>query len=301
MRLKLLAAALALFAFAPLSAFADPNPGDACANAGEFQRTGGAESSGVGNMMVCSGGTWKALIGFDGTANVNINYAVGLTGDITPAQITANQNNYNPANLATASVLRLSTDASRNVTGLAGGADGRVLSIHNVGTNNVVLKNQDAASTAANRFAFGTDLTIAADQSVAVIYDATSQRWRAAGLPFDSAAAGGACSAGGLSMGGYCWYIGNDNQSCTSVCSTRGGYNAATKDYAGSAGTSANCQAISMAFFADQIGWWGDDPCTGYTTLGCLQYTGSAFRCIGGATTEAGSLSGGHRFCACNN
>jgi hypothetical protein len=123
MRLKLLAAALALLALAPIPAFADPNPGDACSPNGLFQRTGGAESSGVGNMMVCSGGTWKALIGFDGTANVSLNYAVSLPGDLTPSQVTANQNDYNPTNLAIASVLRLSTDASRDITGLAGGAD----------------------------------------------------------------------------------------------------------------------------------------------------------------------------------
>lgn len=192
MRLKPLVLGLALLLFAPLTALADPNPSDACSPDGLFQRTGGAESSGVGNMMVCSGGLWKALIGFDGTANVALNYAVRLTGDITPAQITAAQDDYNPTDLATASVLRLSSDAARNITGLAGGADGRVITVVNVGSNNLVLKDQSASSAAANRFAFGTDITLAADQSVALIYDETSQRWRAAGLPFDAAAGGGA-------------------------------------------------------------------------------------------------------------
>jgi hypothetical protein len=179
--------ALVLSVLSPLSAAAQqPIPGDACSPDGNFVSSAGPEITGAGHLMVCQGGTWKSVLSFDSSANATIANALGLTGDITPAQITANQNDYNPSGLATASVLRLSSDVARNITGLAGGTDGRVISIHNVGTSNIVLKNQDAASTAANRFAFGTDITIAADQSVAVIYDATSQRWRAAGLPFDS-------------------------------------------------------------------------------------------------------------------
>lgn len=101
-----------------------------------------------------------------------------LTGDISPAQITSDQNDYNPANLATASTLRLSTDASRNLTGLAGGADGRLLVIHNVGVQNLVLVDESASSSAANRFALNANVTIGADQGVILQYDSTSSRWR---------------------------------------------------------------------------------------------------------------------------
>ena len=122
----------------------------------------------------------------DGGANGNITLDVGtedfqLTGDISPAQITANQNDYNPSGLSTATTLRLSTDASRNITGLAGGADGRVIIIHNIGSNNIVLKDDDGAtSTAANRFAFSGDLTLVGDQSCILQYDSTTSRWRLA-------------------------------------------------------------------------------------------------------------------------
>jgi hypothetical protein len=85
---------------------------------------------------------------------------------------------------STATTLRLNTDASRNITGLAGGAGGRVIVIHNVGAFNIVLTNQDAASTAANRFLFGGDMTLAADTSVTIKYDdVTSSRWRAITSP----------------------------------------------------------------------------------------------------------------------
>lgn len=126
-----------------------------------------------------------------------------LSGDISPAQITANQNDYNPTGLADASVLRLSTDASRNITSIAGGADGRVLLILNVGSNNLVLKDDDGATgTAGNRFAFSGDVTLAGDQGAIIWYDSTSSRWR---IFATSAALGGAPSgsAGGDLTGTY--------------------------------------------------------------------------------------------------
>jgi hypothetical protein len=101
-----------------------------------------------------------------------------LTGDLSPAQITADQNDYNPSGLAGASVLRLSTDASRSVTGLAGGADGRILALINVGSNPLRLKDASSSSTAANRFDFSAELTLNAKQSALLCYDATDSRWK---------------------------------------------------------------------------------------------------------------------------
>lgn len=100
---------------------------------------------------------------------------------ISPTQITANQNDYNPTSLSTATVVRLSTDASRNLTGLAGGSTGRVLWVANSGSFNVVLKDDDAGSSAANRFALAGDVTLLPDMMVLLWYDATSSRWRAVG------------------------------------------------------------------------------------------------------------------------
>lgn len=77
-----------------------------------------------------------------------------------------------------ASVIRLSTDASRDLTGLAGGSDGRMAYIHNVGAQNCVLKDESASSTAGNRFALNGDYTLRADTSVILMYDSTSSRWR---------------------------------------------------------------------------------------------------------------------------
>lgn len=105
---------------------------------------------------------------------------LALTGDISPTQITASQNDYNPTGLSTATVLRLSTDASRNITGIQGGADGRILKLLNVGSFPIVLKTANTGSSAANRFDFDTDLTLQPDQGVILYYDSTDSRWRAA-------------------------------------------------------------------------------------------------------------------------
>jgi hypothetical protein len=117
---------------------------------------------------------WRAV----GTAGGRISGAISFPSDVTPAQITAATNNYAPAGLSTAAVLRLSTDASRNLTGLTGGFDGRVLYLLNVGSFDLVLIAESASSTAANRFAFADDVVIRPGQGISLIYDTTSSRWR---------------------------------------------------------------------------------------------------------------------------
>lgn len=165
--------------------------------------TGDPEAITLGASLEFSGsGTiQRAALTGDATASANSNAitvvaasgAFALTGDISPSQITADQNDYNPASLSIASTLRLTSDASRNVTGLAGGADGRMLIIHNVGAQDIVLKDESASSTAANRFALPSgDITIAADDSICFRYDSTSTRWRPVSRPAAAGGGGGA-------------------------------------------------------------------------------------------------------------
>ena len=125
------------------------------------------------------GSSWVDAFVLDKTSGAaRFNSAVQLTGDLSPAQITADQNDYDPAGLAGASVLRLTTDAPRRITGLAGGAEGRLFSIVNCGSNPFVLANANASSSAANRFDIAADLRIAPSEGAILIYDATSSRWR---------------------------------------------------------------------------------------------------------------------------
>ncbi len=145
-------------------------------------------ASSVDGAVALFNGTDGKLLKSTGTAKIP--EALQLTGDITPAQITANTDDYSPTGLSTASVLRLSTDASRDLTGIQGGADGRVLVLHNVGSFDVVLKD-DATSTAANRFQLNADITVAPNQSTVIQYDSTSSRWRVIGGQGSSGGSGG--------------------------------------------------------------------------------------------------------------
>jgi len=94
----------------------------------------------------------------------------------TNAQIVANTNDYA---IGAGTNFRLLTDASRNITGLTGGVEGKILVIRNVGGFNIVFTNEDAASVAANRFTFSTggNITILPNGSITLEYDVTSARW----------------------------------------------------------------------------------------------------------------------------
>ena len=162
--------------------------------------------TGTGNMVLATSPTISALVT---TGTADIQQALTLSGDISPTQLAADTNDWAPAGLSTASAVRFSTDASRNVTGLAGGADGRIVVLHNIGAQNAVLTNQDAASAEANRFLLGGDMTLAADTSVTLRYDATSSRWRAITTPGAGGGGGGvtsvAIAAGeGVAVTGTC-------------------------------------------------------------------------------------------------
>lgn len=97
----------------------------------------------------------------------------------SPAQITATQDNYDVGKVG---VVRLSSDASQNITGLVAPtiASAKVLVLVNIGANDIVLQNQHTDSTAANRIITGTgaDITIAPDDVVQLLYDSTTARWR---------------------------------------------------------------------------------------------------------------------------
>jgi hypothetical protein len=101
---------------------------------------------------------------------------------LSPSQITGNQNNYAPG--VPSGFWRLSSDASRNITGLAGGVAGLWIVVQNIGANPIVLTDQDAASSASNRFACDQQIQVTLNQlqSAFCWYDGTSSRWRAVKL-----------------------------------------------------------------------------------------------------------------------
>lgn len=131
-------------------------------------------------LYICSDNTngaavWNVLASGAVTAAAS---SFALTGDISPTALGAHTNDWAPTGLASASTIRASASAAYNVTGLTGGADGRLIIFHNVGSFAITLKDADGASTAANRFALSADVVVDVDQSVLLQYDATTARWR---------------------------------------------------------------------------------------------------------------------------
>ena len=128
-----------------------------------------------------NGGSFDGATGlvFDGGENPDFPQAVSFSGDITPSNISGTTNNYAPTGFSTASTIRQTNSAGAILTGIAGGADGRTIMWHNIGSENLILRNENALSTAANRLTLGGgDLTLRADGTATFRYDATSSRWR---------------------------------------------------------------------------------------------------------------------------
>lgn len=108
-----------------------------------------------------------------------------LTGFITDTA-TGTQNNYNPAGLSGASVIREAPASALTITGIASPASGQLLLVSVAGTSaSVTLSNEDAGSTAANRIwaQNNASLTLTGNGTnpngeAWLWYDSTSSRWR---------------------------------------------------------------------------------------------------------------------------
>jgi hypothetical protein len=139
---------------------------------------------------------WSGTTSTEGSGDVGLKRsALGVLGVIgassagstfshvarTATQLSGNVNDYDSGGLSY--FQRWSSDASRNVTGFKPGnqtqVDGQVHVIINVGSQNIVLVNESASSTAANRFtcSTGADITLSANQAADVVYSTTTSRW----------------------------------------------------------------------------------------------------------------------------
>ncbi len=113
---------------------------------------------------------------------------------------------------------------------------------------------------------------------------------------------GGSCLGSGTRVGGYCWFIGAQNESCTQVCANAGGmlmYDPATLSYAGSGGSLAQCEGV-----LDALGVGTGSPVSmdcSPDALGCAYdpTTPARVHCSSPATTEGAAGADWARACAC--
>lgn len=103
-------------------------------------------------------------------------------------------------------------------------------------------------------------------------------------------------SCAGVKVGGYCWYLSAVGAHCEMTCANHGGYHEATRTYAGSDGTNANCTAVMSALGVPvscdcNVTSWG---------AGCYTRDDFAFVCRDTLpTTALASVFERHRACAC--
>lgn len=102
---------------------------------------------------------------------------------VSPAQITATQNDYSPTNGVNVALWRINSDATRSITGIVAptaAAGQRTLTLINVGAFNINLANASGSSTAGNRFtcANGRDYALFPNDGVVLTYDTASTAWR---------------------------------------------------------------------------------------------------------------------------
>jgi hypothetical protein len=117
------------------------------------------------------------------TEKVTIGSIVGLarTNVVeSPAEITANTNNYEPG--SGKDIFRLTADAARNITGIVARNDGDAILLINVdSTDAITLKHASADSTDVNRILvpWEGDYVLSAKGGAALLmYDGTTDRWR---------------------------------------------------------------------------------------------------------------------------
>jgi hypothetical protein len=102
-----------------------------------------------------------------------------FVGVITPPTLVAQANDYSPAGGGQAARWRLSATPGETITGIAGGIEGRMLILKNIGGTGITLAAENVASAAANRFAIAGGVTLSASGGAAIVcYDGASARWR---------------------------------------------------------------------------------------------------------------------------
>lgn len=160
----------------------DPN-GDVAGNAGVV---GGIGASVIFDTL--NGVIWVCTTTGDETTAVweeqgaTLSGAVQFTGVLSPAALATDEDDYNPTNFSTASVLRQNSSADVAITGFAGGASGRWFTYYNVSTAyRHTIRRENSGSAAANRVAMDADLILWPGQSMSFLYDTPSARWRPAG------------------------------------------------------------------------------------------------------------------------
>jgi hypothetical protein len=89
----------------------------------------------------------------------------------------------NNVNFGTGALFRLTGASAQTITGIAGGADGRMITLVNAAAQSATIANNSASSLAANRIITGTgsNMTLGSGASISLVYDSGASFWRVVG------------------------------------------------------------------------------------------------------------------------
>ena len=104
-----------------------------------------------GSTQTCSAGQHVSALSATGITTCSTDSG-GAPSVISPAQLTANTNDWSPTGIATATTVNVDTSNTWQLTGILAGTDGQKLTLHNIGANSFYIMNQSTSSAAANRF-----------------------------------------------------------------------------------------------------------------------------------------------------
>jgi hypothetical protein len=147
------------------------------------------QTDGSGNYLItpASGGSiqLQAATNVNGALTVSGNLLVTNAGNVafqkgTDFSTTGSSNN---VNFGTGALFRLTGASAQTITGIAGGTDGRRITLVNAGANAATIANNSASSTAANRITTGTgaNISLASGGSISLVYDSGASLWRVIG------------------------------------------------------------------------------------------------------------------------
>jgi hypothetical protein len=140
------------------------------------------------------------VVRFKGGGNVGIgtsapNLKLDINGDLA-LRATNNTSTGTVTALTTTgtSAIRLTSSTTITLQGIGNGVNGKILRITNLTNNGLLVVNESGSATAANRIITGTgaDITIPNNNTFALVYDSTTQRWRVVAGATSSGAGGSA-------------------------------------------------------------------------------------------------------------
>ena len=179
---------------------------------------GGQLNSSGAYVLQASGG-----ISLNSAATVSANLTVTSAGNVAFQKGTdySTVGTSNNVNFGTGVLFRLTGASAQTITGIAGGTNGRILTLVNAAAQSATLKNNDTTdSSAANVIITGTgaDLSIAAGASVSLVYDSSSSVWRVVGTVAGGGSGGSYVTLQGSTPGTA--DVGNFNINGTGIAAT---------------------------------------------------------------------------------